>query len=261
KRWHDAESRWENGDGRIGGSGRFDGGRTLLVAAPGADAWVRSEWRKSVSPGAGDITRIAFDRVTTSGRDSFAIAAGPAAAPDARPLPVALDSLCALVATARDLAADERCIANPVWVAPVGVEIAAEPAGAGTPGIAYRAGALRVTFRFPLSMSADAATRAFLRPLDGSGVSADPEIVLAPAPGWEDHEGIARSRYTVTNAADVPLPAHAWDAVSHTAARGVRSFVVYLQSPADVHGNRLNDIARAFTCPAPDPGAGARRKP
>ena len=258
--WHDAESLWQNADGRIGGSGRFDGGRTLLVAVPGDDVWIRTEWRKSVTPDAGDLARIHFDRVTTSGRDSFTIAAGPAGAPDFRPLPVALDSVCALVATARDLRVDERCITNPIWVAPVTVEIAAAP-GPPPAGIAFPAGTLRVTFAFPFSMSADTATRAYLRPLDGRGVSTDPAIELVPSPGWQDAGGLARCRLMVSNAVDVPLPPEGWDAGSHRPASRVRSFVVSLTSPEDVHGNRLNDIARAFTGPPPDLGAAARRNP
>ena len=106
-------------------------------------------------------------------------------------------------------------------------------------------------------MSAEPGTRAFLRPLDARGNSTDPEIELVASPGWEEENGVARGRYSVTNAADIPEPPETWDAESHTAAAGVRSFVVYLRSPTDVHGNRLNDVGRAFTYPAPR-GAGSR---
>jgi hypothetical protein len=182
-----------------------------------------------------------------SARDSFAVAAGPEGAPDERRLPQAMDSLAALVATARDLAAGERCIANPVWVAPIRIEIGA-PADSARPqrGAALPAGALVVAFHFPLSMSATAGTRACLRPLDSLGNSADPEIELAPAPGWEEEDGVAGARYTVTNADSVAFPARDWDADSHASVPGVKSFVVYLKGPADVHGNVLNDVGRAF---------------
>jgi hypothetical protein len=246
-RWHDAANLWDNADGRIGGAGKFDGGRTMLVPLPGDHVWIRSTWRRSVTPGAGDIAWYQFERVTASARDSFAVPAGLEGFPDLRPLPLAMDSLAALVAVVRDTDVDERCIANPVWVAPVRIEVdmRASPEGA-TPAVAFPAGALRVTFHFPLSMSAQAGARVFLRPLDARGNSTDPEFELAPAPGWEEEDGVTASRYTAANAADVPWPAESWDAGSHASVPGVRSFVVYMQGPADVHGNQLNDIGRAF---------------
>jgi hypothetical protein len=250
-RWHDAASRRENADGRIGGAGTFDGGRTMLVPLPGEDVWIRSLWRKSVTPGAGDITSLRFDRVMRSMRDSFAVAAGLDGAPDERRLAQAMDSLAALVATARDLTAGERCIANPVWVAPVRIEIETSAGGARSrPGAVLPAGALTVAFHFPFSMSAAAGTRAYLRPLDSLGNSTDPEIELAPDPGWEAENGVAGVRYTVTNADSVVSPAGDWDAGSHASVAGVKSCVVYLKGPADVHGNVLNDVGRAFAIPA-----------
>jgi hypothetical protein len=251
-RWHDAASRWENADGRIGGSGKFDGGRTMLVPLPGERVWIRSLWKRSVTPGAGDIMSYKLDRVMASARDSFAVAAGPEGTPDQRPLPIAMDSLAALVATARDLARDERCIANPVWIAPVRIEIATPRcADRERPAVAFPAGTFKVTFEFPLSMSAEAGTRAFLRPLDSRGNSTDAEIELAPAPGWEEANGVAAARYSAANAEDVPVPPEAWDAGSHASVAGIRSFVVYLKGPADLHGNVLNDVARAFAVACP----------
>ena len=246
-RWHDAASRRENADGRIGGAGVFDGGRTMLVPLPGRDVWIRSQWRKSVTTGAGDITSLGFVRVTRAARDSFAVAAGPEGAPDERRLPQAMDSLAALVAVARDPGADERCIANPVWVAPVRIEIET-PADGARPQrrVVLPAGALEVVFHFPLSMSATAGARACLRPLDALGNSTDPEIELAPAPGWEEEDGVAGARYTAANADSLALPAGDWDADSHASVPGARSFVIYLKGPADAHGNVLNDVGRAF---------------
>ncbi len=249
-RWHDAASRWENGDGRIGGAGVFDGGRTMLVPLPGESVWIRSEWKRSVTPRAGGLGRYEFDRVMASARDSFEVEAGPEGTWDQRPLPQGMDSLAALVATARDASVDERCIANPVWVAPVRIEIAARAADPAPPGIAYPAGALEVTFHFPLSMSAEAGTRAFLRPLDSRGNSTDPEIELTPDPGWEEEAGVGNASFSVTNAESVPSPAEEWDAEAHSCRPGVRSFVVYLENPADIHGNALNEVGRAFVAPA-----------
>jgi hypothetical protein len=246
-RWHDSASRWENADGRIGGSGRFDGGRTMLVPLPGENAWIQSRWKRSVTPGAGPITRYGFDRVMASARDSFLVVAGAEDTPDRRPLPGALDSLAALVATARDLGRDERCIANPVWVVPVRVDVVTPGnESRARPGVAFPAGTFRVAFRFPLSMSSDAGTVACLRPLDSRGNSTDPETELTPDPGWGVEDGVGAASYSATNSGDVPLPPEAWDAGSHACVADRRSFVVYLKGPADLHGNVLNDVGRAF---------------
>lgn len=246
-RWHDDASRWENGDGRIGGSGRFDGGRTLLVALPGEDVWIRTLWMHSVTPDAGDIGVFRFDRVMQSACDSFRVEAGRANVPDERRTPVAMDRLCALVGTARDPAVDERCITNPVWVAPVGIEITPGPGGEADPVALLLPGRLRVVFHFPFSMSAAGPTRAVLRPLDATGTSTDPEVVLMPEPGWESEGGVASSRFSVVNADTLPVPVADWDAGVHARVPGKGSFVVYLERPADLHGNILNDIARAFS--------------
>ncbi len=249
-RWHDAESRWEDADGRIGGSGTFDGGGTMLVPLPGDGVWMRSQWRKSATPGARDITRYRFDRVVGAGRDTFDVAAGAAATPDERALPMAMDRLAAIVATARDPSVDERCITNPIWVAPVRIEVGMplrQESAAPSSTIPPRG--LQVVFDFPLAMAPSAETRAFLRPLDARGNSTDPEIALIPDPGWAEHDGVAGARFSVTNAEVIPLPAGDWDANSHAPVAGVKSFVVYLTRPADVHGNVLNDLARAFAVP------------
>jgi len=254
-RWHDAEDRWQNADGRIGGSGAFDGGRTLLVASPGEGVWMRSRWLRSVTPGAADSARFHFERIGPASRDSFLVEAGaPGREVDVR-LPVPMNGLCALVASLRDPGVDERCIANPLWVAPVAIDVRiAADSGRALPGQALRPGQLEVTFRFPFSMSPTAGMRVCLRPLDAGGRSTDPEIELAPAPGWEAEEGVAFARFTVVNPLAVPDPPGGWDATTHAASAGARSFVVSLEGPADVHGNVLNDIARTFTLPASGAG-------
>ena len=248
-RWHDATVAYENPDGAIGGAGAFDGGRTMLVPEPGDEVWIRSEWKRSATPGAADIPRLAFVRVTEAGRDSFEVVAGANGAADERRMPVALGRLAALVASARDTAKDERCIANPVWVAPVRVEIAQPPNGDGSrPEIAFPPRSLKIAFHFPFSMSASGA-RVFLRPLDANGVSTDPEIELVPDPGWQDESGVAKAVLCATNAEAVPCPVADWDAGAHAHAPGAKSFVVYVVAPADLHGNVLNDVGRAFTIP------------
>jgi hypothetical protein len=107
-RWHDGRTVWQNADGRIGGEGRFDGARTMLVPSPGADVWIRSRWLRSTTPGAGELSSLRIDRLMGAGRDSFHVALGAEAMPDARRLVQPMDSLAALVATARDPVTGER---------------------------------------------------------------------------------------------------------------------------------------------------------
>jgi hypothetical protein len=258
-RWHDASVRWENADGRIGGSGTFDGGGTMLVPLPGESVWIRSTWKRSATPGAGDITRYKFDRVTAGARDSFDVGAGLEGAPDQRPLPRSVDSLAALVATARDLGVGERCITNPVWVVPVRIQVELPPREGGPLPPVLPPRSLKAVFEFPISMSAAAGARACLRPLDSQGNSCDPEIELAPDPGWEEANGVMGARFSASNADSVRCPPADWDAGTHACIPGVRSFVVYLKHPADVHGNLLNDVGRAFAVPVRGRAGGGER--
>jgi hypothetical protein len=131
-------------------------------------------------------------------------------------------------------------------VAPVRIEIEVRQTG---PVALLPPGSLRVVFHFPFSMSPSASARAVLRPLDAMGTSTDPEVALVPEPGWEAEGGVASSRFTVVNANDIPAPAADWDADSHARVPGTGSFVVYLERPVDLHGNVLNEVARAFSLP------------
>ena len=106
---------------------------------------------------------------------------------------------------------------------------------------------MEVTARHEADIEAARQRRAVLRPLDAMGTSTDPEVVLAPEPGWESEGGIASSRFTAVNADTITVPAADWDVATHARVPGRASFVVYLEHPADLHGNVLNDLARAFS--------------
>ena len=249
-RWHDGRTVWQNADGRIGGEGRFDGARTMLVPSPGADVWMRTRWLRSATPEAGDLVSLRIDRIMRAGRDSFHVALGAEAASDMRRIVQPMDSLAALVASARDPATGERCITNPVWVVPVRIDLHVRPA---TPGgsspVACLARELRVVFEFPVAMTPAPGTRAFVRPLDSQGNSTEPEIELVPDPGWEAANGVSTARYSATNAANIAMPAGDWDANTHAHVPGSKSFVVYLKAPTELHGSVLNDIGRSFALP------------
>ncbi len=260
-RWHDATSRWENADGRIGGSGRFDGGTHHARAPrPARSVWIRSRWKRSVTPGAGDITRYRFDRVMASARDSFSRGrgargrAGPASA-------AAGDGPPGRAGGHRARPGPGRALHREPGVGGAGARRDRGAGGASARrGRAWRfpAGTLKVTFHFPLSMSAEAGTRAFLRPLDSRGNSTDPEIELVSGSRVGGRGRRGRRAVLRGQCRGRARPA---GGVGRRLARqrepASQSFVVYLERPADVHGNVLNDVGRAFAVsgPATAPGA------
>jgi hypothetical protein len=135
-------------------------------------------------------------------------------------------------------------------VVPVRIDLHVRPAHpGGLSPLACLPRELRVVFEFPISMTSATGTRAFVRPLDSQGVSTDPEIELVPDPGWEAANGVSTARYSATNAASITMPAGDWDANTHASVPRMKSFVVYLKAPTELHGSVLNDIGRAFALP------------
>ncbi len=249
-RWHDAINKWENAEGRIGGYGDFDGGRTVLVPHRGenelvnTNAFIETNWEKSITPGA---TNIHYDMVmlTTTSKTDFVLVAGSPDSPKREAYPRTIDRVSAVVMHGRarslDVTKDERCITNPVWAVPVPIDVA-HPGTCPIPP-----GGLTVTFHFPISMGADAGV--FIRPLDANGDSTDPQIELQPAPGWKEENGVLDGKYTATNRAqEIPCPPGLWDADSHQPGfeTFVKSYVVYMVDPMETHDNELNDIGRTF---------------
>ncbi|MBI2943953.1 MAG: hypothetical protein HYY25_07105 [Candidatus Wallbacteria bacterium] len=264
--WHE-ELRYENDEGRIGGDGALDGGRTALVAAGSAEPMMRYRWNGSSSFG-GDLERIEVyldtpgkpvKLVQVKRNTGKAEVLEPTALADPRSpadadgwreavvsrLKGARGPLGALkLSSALSLGGftkrgelppfDFRCYTNPVWTLPVHAQTHVNLSGAQVP-----AGGLRVSFRFPISMRPEAAV-AKLVPIDAQGQASGPGIALTPAQpahaGWSRNarEGIADALLTVTNATS---------AVDVTTAADGHSFVVILDSLSDAHGNRLNAVA------------------
>jgi hypothetical protein len=252
-RWHDFTTEWENAEGRIGGMGTYDGDLTVLVPLPGDDAWMQSRWIESETPNAGPITTYEMYRITeddplpSPGIPDFSLPTGSEGELFEQQLPIALDEVMALIMRG-EATVDEQCITNPVWVVPVNIEIQ-HPEICPIP-----IGGLTATFHFPISMR-NQPTNVFVRPLDANGDSTNPEIALQASPGWElDINGVANGRYTATNSQSaIPCPADRWDAINHIPpAVDLRSYVVYMTSPTELHSNTLNDIGRTIVVPEPD---------
>jgi hypothetical protein len=264
QRWHDAEEKFENVEGRIGGSGAFDGGRTLLTTNQQNNAvFSRTRWLPSQSPYAGSIERFTYDRVNKERSNTGGFAAGPPGSPQESKLPDAFNDWArgaeALILhgkapvkvqnpdAAHSFEGTERCIANPIWVIPSAIEIEAPES------CPIRPGALKATFYFPNTIGSSDGV--FVRPLDRTGVSENPETPLVPQPGWKlwrADQGLVRNgAYIAVNEEPIACPSGPWDAVQHAPSTNRLSYVVYMKNPTDLHGEKLNDVGDTFVVGLP----------
>ncbi len=241
-RWHDALNQWDNADGRIGGLGKFDGGRTALVPQPHTDAFIKSRTLDSVRPGAGRIQQFDVTLQSTAGRSTFT-RPNPSATVSQRLFAndaTALDKVSAIVLRGRDATVDERCITNPIWAVPVKIDVTAP---ANCP---YPANSVTIVFHFPISMKNVDTTKVLIQPLDRNGNSTNPEVMLAAAPGWQEDNGVENGKYTASNPVAIACPADDWDAEQHARTAGKKSYVVVMKNPLEINDNLLNEIARTF---------------
>jgi len=268
-RWHDQASAWEDADGRIGGEGPLDGGRTALVARGSEAPVFRYRYDSSAEfgpvasvllykteAGAPNPTRSRGGHEQIVGVNRMALA-GPGAwheqpldpareGPVTKPTAFALGAYTGADPDQRDLGPDAyRCWTNPVFCVPYDVDVdvtATDPATGTIP-----AGALEVTWTFDVSME-PAAYAVRVKALDQNGESTgrtDPAITdLVPqgrAGGWSDRAGVESSVLTLTNQDPIPLGGDAYPAADRV------SFVVYwADAPRDAAGNALNPIATTF---------------
>jgi hypothetical protein len=263
RRWHRALA-YEDDDGRIGGSGDMDGGRTMLVPAGGHAAMVR--FRLDTSPTfGGELERIELYRDEAGGKSRLvtvqrntgearmlesqgkldprlpADAGGWRTARLAPALhkalpagPIRALSAFALGGFTRRIAEppyDFRCYTNPVWAAPVKLTITGQTTARPIP-----ARALTISLRFPISM-AGGACDARLVPLDVAGNSTDGGTGLlptGPSSGWASNprENLATSVLTLTNAEPIPVSPNA-----------PAAWCLSVDGLSDSHGNAENGIA------------------
>ncbi|MEZ6188048.1 MAG: MYXO-CTERM sorting domain-containing protein [Planctomycetota bacterium] len=266
-RWHDQSELAENPDGRIGGDGPLDGGRTALIKrGSAAPRWryrygSSAEWgpiaalklyKNSVGQPNPTVSRNGYEHPV--GVADFGLAGADAwherGLDPAQEGPV--DAITAFQLGAytgvdpdqQDLGPENyRAWTNPIYAVPYDVTIDAR---ADPNSRQIMPGELTVTFTFDVSMD-PAAYQVELKPLDNGGVSTDgtiaPVAILGPVTGsgWSDRPGIKNSVLTLTNAAPISLRVPAYPAA------GRATFVVYFKdAPRDAAGNALNRIAETF---------------
>ncbi|MBI2920769.1 MAG: S8 family serine peptidase [Planctomycetes bacterium] len=270
--WHDSwikASLAQNDDGRIGGEGRFDGGRTALVrkACPDMVARVRvatdTDW-------GGDLDSLDawwWDKE----REAAFVAEGgvdvPAPSQKLKPLRKAGNrglglapsetGAVMLLAQASPHGAwhpdGTICLTNPVWFTPMDIKpevIAVEPVD-GKPIIPKE--------RFWVSYTSDISmqkrkNRIFIQQLSEQGDSTGPRIALVhkESVGWLDRKAsddrtviLKQCLASATNETPIPL-GEPW-----YPRPGVVTFAVVLEDPEDANGNRLNPVAATIAVSVP----------
>ncbi|MCA8922518.1 MAG: hypothetical protein KDD82_11955, partial [Planctomycetes bacterium] len=278
--WHDAQEAAENADGQIGGDGPLDGGHTALV--PRNSAAPRYRYRYSSTPEWGDIRSLLLYKVeagrplrtqVNASGDDVVIGAGRLALAGAdQDLEEGLDvgeEGAIQVPTALTLGAytqgdpdqgplgtqGHRCWTNAVYAVPFDADVSV--AAIDSQRRVIPAGALRVTFRFDLSL--DPRSYAIeLKALDAQGRStagSEPALMaLTPVGAWADRPGIKSSELTLSNPDPIPLTGATYPAPGET------SFVVYWRdAPRDAAGNALNRVAVTFSAAGGTPNQVAGR--
>jgi len=281
--WRDASPAWADADGRLGGGGAFDGLGTALVRR--GSTHVRLGYRyTNTTEHDGDVEAIGLYRTSvgdpnpTGRRPSGSVYVPPrgwlaAAGPD-RDLEEALDPTeegtiqapTVLQAGAwtepdpRHASAEaRRCYTNPIWCVPFDARatvaaVATDPSGDGF----IPPGGLRVELDFDMSLE-PAAYTVEVKALDASGESSDrataPIDVLTPVGpgnGWSARGGVADARYTLENAAPIPLNLDRWPAGGDR----VTFCVYFFDAPRDPFGNALNRPAFTFSVQGAGTGGG-----
>ncbi|MBI3267500.1 MAG: S8 family serine peptidase [Planctomycetes bacterium] len=284
-KWHDASNVLENADGKMGGGGKFDGERTMLVRAGNPDLHFRYLWSNATDHGSAGgalstihiykdqpgvpcptLSRAFGGSVMQVIKGLGYLAPGAPGAFHSEPLNAAEEGLVT-ARTAYSLGGftggdpnvapigpnEFRAYTNPVWAVPVAVNVSVNTAGVTTASPNLSPGTVTVQFKFEGSMM-PLPFAVHIKRLDAAGnstdLSAPPLSTCSPLLTWQwDYEkGIADAVYTVKNDTAIPLTG------ANYPAAGKYSFVVYFKdAPKDLHGNALNSIAKTFTVNAPPP--------
>jgi MYXO-CTERM domain-containing protein len=141
-----------------------------------------------------------------------------------------------------------RCYTNPIWVAPVNVEVVSRDVDQ-TQGV-IPANGLRVRFTFPISMN-PLPYVVEAKALDATGKTTDSSVTgnkLVPyvGAGWSPDglNGVENAIFEVTNQDAISLAQFDWP------TQGTTTFAVYFRdAPQDAFGNALNRIATTFDAP------------
>lgn len=266
--WHDRREAFEDEDGRIGGDGPLDGGRTALVrrgsSSPrfGYRYTSTAEWgpvaalhlyktsvgapnptrRRTVGArswdqpvGVGSLALGGADRDLEQGLDPSR--EGPVTRTTAWSLGAYTTGDPDLI----DLGPDAyRCLTNPIVAVPYDalVRVLRVDAGAIPPG------GLEARFDFDVSMD-PTVHDVFVQALDGNGDSTGPrlsQLVPASGSGWSDRSGSRSSTHTLVNRDPIPL-----SGADYPIAGQVTFVVVWADPPRDAAGNALHPIATTVT--------------
>ncbi|MBI4577979.1 MAG: S8 family serine peptidase [Planctomycetes bacterium] len=244
-------------DGRMGGAGDFDGGRTLLYEVSGLPV-VRHRWKNTADfGGAVETTTL------------FGIEAGPTPGwPGVQRLSPGTDGelgaeLFALRSAGTNavylgaftapspmtfVAGHPFALTNPLWTSPVVLDPVVpdreflgvpSPLCTGFTTLEVAKGALRLKARFQIDI-AMVDPLVWVRQLDRDGVS-NGGFVRLEVVSWDpDGQG-----FTAANPGAVSFPATPdWQ---YPPPRCKFRFVFIVAEPRDVHGNQLNPVAKTYT--------------
>jgi hypothetical protein len=258
-KWHDldAEHYRNNDDGKIGGSGNFDGARTMLVRRGCKDTVAKHRWTNTSEFG-GDISDpIYLTMVDSNGPALGGMSPGAKDADHYTPGMPSVDKVCAYLFHAckgsswsdyTDTAF--HCFTNPIYAIPMDIDvyyegelIAHNDQIIKLPDVPYPIPAKSLTFTFTSDLSmADEPTVVEFKQIGSNGDSLDDNVFLCTTSYWGDdtNSGVKRVQYTVKNNDEV-----SYDTNNHYPCPPY-TFVVYIKNPKDCNQNALNPIATLF---------------
>ena len=267
KEWHDTIIVYENDDGKIGGSGNYDGERTMLVRRDCNDSMLRHYWT-NISEFEGNIREhirvFRIDPTGTQTRDTLDSGAKDAYHDDSKLSDVSsgVDKVSAYVlypitnpsgSTSDAYNAfgfnDYRCITNPIWAIPMDIDvyyeethIAHNGSKLARPRVPHPIPAEKLKFVFTCDLSMkDEETVVQIKQLNSAGNSMA-EIYPCKTSTWENTETAKDAKYEVKNSEAIE-----WDRTEPYGDCPPYTFVVYIVNPKDCNGNQLNPIATLFT--------------
>lgn len=279
--YHDTTSSFENKDGRMGGGGKFDGERSMLVLSDGKETQIK--YRYATTPEFGDkVETIHIYKATETRGNRFRlrpVAGTSGISTDFIPQLTASGTLSAGASFGEgtkklsesgvgeiseisclslggfthgdpdsgELPAEaSRAYTNPIWIVPVEMKIDLVKVNPEKRSVAP--GDLKVSFVFPISMSSEGLS-VKIKQIGTSGTTDSGSAgVLSTlvSEGWDTGTLIKNSSILFTNAttitaSETPYP-----------ISGSYSFVAYLsEKPKDYFGNELNTICKKFTISTP----------
>jgi hypothetical protein len=267
-------------EGKIGGSGDWDGGRTVLVAND-ARPVLRYSYtnfdefgqpvkrdkldRVTARDGSiGSITIYKMDRdgtgastgqLATKGGRAFGQIMDEALDPEQEGL---IDGVSAIQlgafssSTGETSPADKyRCITNPIWAVQVKVTAHIDPALFDQAAGVIKAGGLQVEIASPISLATDKLPLV-VRPINAEGVTFGSKALTVLEPkGWApgaDAEGrpYRGGLYRAANTQDITLKGLPSFSVDADGKPLVTLCVMTRKAPRDHFGNKLNRIAATF---------------